>query len=236
MGLAFQYCNKTICEDPLGQCAVVVEVQKCLCRFCNSHFRIVHQWIDVPILSFCVSTDSNSDLNSSMLHAQQHNPKSQNLTICLWTIPQVCLTIHHLSLSLSPVNAPQIVIMCYTAKKNHKSCKMPTNQKHWFYEDVMYDNARQNNNTWCQPNAQVPHYDALPSVLKTSTTIVCPMNGGALALSYSGWQMGRAKQRIDWLSTNMATKQDNRTPEPSEGPLTPEEWARAHYYKCPPPK
>jgi len=42
MGLAFQYCNKTICEDPLGQCAVVVEVQKCLCRFCNSRFRIVY--------------------------------------------------------------------------------------------------------------------------------------------------------------------------------------------------
>jgi hypothetical protein len=30
MGLAFQYRNKTICEGPLGQCAVVVEVQKYL--------------------------------------------------------------------------------------------------------------------------------------------------------------------------------------------------------------
>ena len=96
-----------------------------------------------------------------MLRAKQHDPKSQNLTICLRTIPQVCLTIHHPSSSLSPINAPQIVIMCYTAKKNHKSCKMPTNQKHWFYEDVMCDNARQNNNAWCQPNAQVPHYDVL---------------------------------------------------------------------------
>ena len=41
MGSAFQYCNKTICEDILGPCAVVVEVQKCLCGFCNSRFRIV---------------------------------------------------------------------------------------------------------------------------------------------------------------------------------------------------
>ena len=34
---------------------------------------------------------------------------------------------------------------------------------------------------------------------------------------------GKGKARMDWLTADMATKQDNRTPEPSEGPLTPEE-------------